>query len=88
MSKLGVLQKLISQKPYLIWYTKNYQDLSLEAIIEAILNYGSWQDFKFTEKTLGVKKIAQIFYKLGAQKRSNFHPLAKNYFSLYFDKYA
>jgi len=32
------LQEFIKNKPYLIWYTKNYDNLSEKAIVESILN--------------------------------------------------
>ncbi len=88
MSELDILREKIRQKPYLIWHSKNFDRLSLNAISEAIFNYGNWEDFKFAEEILGVKKLSQVFEELNTQKRSNLHPLVRNYFSLYFDRYA
>lgn len=88
MLKINQLRDLIKQKPALIWYTKNYDSLSKESIVEAVLNYGSWDDFKKTESILGVKELASVFNELKSHKRSNLHYLANNYFSLYFDKYV
>lgn len=82
------LNKFIKKRPYLIWYTKNYNNLSQEAIIEAVLNYGNFDDFKKILKILGIKKTARIFKKEANKKRSNLRPEVKNYFKLYFKKYA
>jgi len=82
------LQQFIKKRPYLVWSTKNYERLNNEAIIEAVLNYGNWEDFKKIIKILGLKKIAQIFRKEIMQKRCNYRPEVKNYFKLYFNKYA
>lgn len=88
MSKIDLLRGIIKRKPYLIWYTKEYNGLSLGVVAEAIFNYGNWEDFKFAEKVLGVKELARVFNHLSGQKRCNLHPMVKNYFSIYFDKYA
>jgi hypothetical protein len=82
------LNNLIKNRPYLIWHTKNYDKLSQQAIIEAVLNYGSFDDFKKVVKILGIKKTATIFKKGASQKRCNYRPEIKNYFLLYFKKYA
>lgn len=82
------LNKFIEKRPYLIWYTKNYNNLSQEAIVEAVLNYGNFDDFKKILKILGIKKTARIFKKEVNKKRSNLRPEVKNYFKLYFKKYA
>jgi len=37
---------------------------------------------------LGIKKTASIFRKKIAGKRNNYRPEIKNYFELYFKKYA
>lgn len=80
--------KIIKDNPYLIWYTKNYDNLSDESVIEAVLNYGNWHHFKKLIKILGIKKTAKIFEKESNRKRSNYYPEVKNYFTLYFNKYA
>jgi len=82
------INNFIKKRPHLIWYTKNYDNLSEEAIVEAVLNYGNFNDFKKLIKIIGLKKIASIFRKQTKQKRSNYRPEIKNYFLLYFNKYA
>jgi len=82
------INDFIKKRPYLIWYTKNFDNLSADSIVEAVLNYGSWNDFKKMVKILGIKKTASIFRKRSKQKRCNYRPEIKNYFQLYFQKYA
>ena len=82
------LQKFIKKRPYLIWYTKNYDGLSEEAIVESVLNYGDWDDVKKIFAISGIKKIAAIFRKQTKKKRNNYRPEIKNYFQLYFQKHA
>ena len=82
------LSAFIKKRPHLIWYTENYENLSLESIVEAVLNYGNWDDFQELVKISGIKKIAAIFRNKLKQKRCNYDKKAKNYFQLYFNKYA
>lgn len=82
------IHDFIKQRKYLIWYVKDYDALDAEAIIEATLNYGDWKDFLLLSKIIGIKKMARIFRKQIKQKRCNYYPEVKNYFQLYFNKYA
>ncbi|MFA4873164.1 MAG: hypothetical protein WC659_04485 [Patescibacteria group bacterium] len=82
------LQNYIKKKPYLVWSTKNYDGLSDATILEAVLNYGDWDDVQKVIKILGIKKAARIFREKSQQKRCNYLPKSKNYFRLYFNKYA
>lgn len=85
---MKAVNNFIKKRPYLVWHTENYDNLSQEAIVEAVLNYGTFDDFKNLIKILGIKKTAAIFRKEKRKKRSNYRPEVKNYFALYFDKYA
>jgi hypothetical protein len=78
----------IEKRPYLIWWVKNYERLNNEAVVEATLNYGDWEDVQLLFKILGIKTVAKIFQKQIKQKRINYRPKSKNYFSLYFKQHA
>ena len=85
------INKFIKKRSHLIWYTKNYENLSEEAIVEAVLNYGNWNDVQKMISILGIQRVADIFKKgtkLGKMKRTNYDKKIKNYFQLYFDRYA
>lgn len=80
----------IKKRPYLFWSisAQDYKHLSKESIIEAVLNYGDFNDVKKMLSILGQKKTAAIFRKQLKQKRNNYDPKIANYFKLYFNKYA
>lgn len=85
------INEFIKKRPYLIWYTKNYDGLSKEAIVEAVLNYGNWDDVKKMISILGIKKTAAIFRKKSKPSkmgRQNYENKTKHFFTLYFNKYA
>ena len=74
----------------MIWYVKDYNNLSTDAIVEAVLNYGTFSDIKKLFYIIGLKKVALIFRRQirGQRTRNNYNPKIRNYFRLYFDKYA
>lgn len=82
------LADFIKKRRYLVWYTKDFKNLSQEAIVEAVLNYGDFDDVKKLIAILGIKKTAAIFRKNSRKKRCNYRPEVKNYFQFYFNKYA
>jgi hypothetical protein len=86
--KLTRLRQLIREKPYLIWYTKGYDQLDVHAIAEAIYNFGDWEDLQLLHQTISIPEAAKIFDKLASAKRCNLHAMVKNYFTLYYDRYA
>jgi len=88
VAKTRLIQELVKKKPYLIWHTKNYEHLSERSIVENVLNYGSWEDYLFLEKVLGVKQLRGFFEDIKNKKRTNLRPQTINYFSNYFGKYA
>ena len=82
------ITNFIKNRPHLVWYTNNYNNLSKEAIVEAVLNYGDFDDVLEMFNILGIKNVATIFEKQSSKDRSNYRPEIKNYFELYFKKYA
>ena len=82
------LHKLFQDKPYLAWYVANIQTLSEKSMLEHILNYGTWDDFKIAENTFGIKKTSLLFNELKNNKRKNLKDKPINYFTKYFEKYA
>jgi hypothetical protein len=82
------INNFAKKRPHLFWYISDFDILSEEAIIEAVLNNGSWEDVREMIGILGKKKTAAVFKEKSRAKRSNYRPEIKNYFDLYFKKYA
>jgi hypothetical protein len=82
------IRNFAKKRPHLFWYINDFDNLSEEAIVEAVLNYGNWMDTQELLKILGTKKVASIFMQKTTGKRTNYRPEIKNYFTLYFKKYA
>lgn len=83
-----VIQDFIKKHPYLMWYARDLKGVSEEAVVEAVLNYGDFDDVKEIIGILGIKKISRIFHNQVRKKRNNYDPRIEHYFKLYFKKYA
>lgn len=82
------IKEFIKKRKYLVWYVKDVTKLNNEAIVEAVLNYGNWEDVKGLIKILGIKEVARIFKSQVERPRVNYNPMTVNYFALYFQRYA
>lgn len=78
----------LKKRPYIIWFVYDYKNISLESFVENTLNNGNFKDIKEMFNILDIKNTSLIFNKISIKKRSNIKPEIKNYFKLYFDKYA
>lgn len=86
--KISKARDYIRTRPYLMWSTSDYNSLSMEVIVESILNYGDWNDFLFIKDLIGVKNLSMIFEGILKKRRVNLRPPTINYFKMYFNKYA
>ncbi len=85
------LTLFIKNRPYLIWWVKNYDNLDAESIVEATLNYGNWDDVQTLFKILGMREVAGIFRRKSKPSqvgRQNYRSEIIRYFNLYFDKHV
>ncbi|MBN1905419.1 MAG: hypothetical protein JW927_10000 [Deltaproteobacteria bacterium] len=84
------IKEFIQQNGSLFWWVKPEEkmNISINAVVEAILNYGDEKSVKELFDLVGIKTIAEIFNKQISGKRSNYHKRTLNFFKLYFTKHA
>ena len=87
------LKALIRKNAHLFWYSKNSEkeNLPLPVVLEFFINYASREDIKELLRIIGIKEAAKVFFEqLNKSERAanNYEPVSRNYFSLYFNKYA
>jgi len=85
------LGDFIAQRKELIWYIKDPYKLNDESIVEAVLNYGDWDDVQEMIRIMGIENAATAFRRSSKPdkfQRTNYHPKTANYFNFYFNKYA
>ena len=88
IANLNKARNIIRKNPGLIWYTKSYDQLDIRSVAEAVLNYGTWGEFKNLSKIIGVNTLARVFAFLDSMPRNNLLPKVRSYFKLYFKRYA
>jgi hypothetical protein len=82
------LEEFARERRPLFWDVKDPAKLSPAAILERILNYGDMPDVRELFAIIGIKAAARIFARKIRGKRCNYRPEVKNYFKMYFRKYA
>lgn len=88
MIHVDALHQFIQSRPYLVWYVKDLKNLSEDSIIEHTLNYGNWKDCQELIRILGIQRVAEDFRRRAVLSRTNYRPEIKNFFQLYFNRYA
>ena len=87
------LKALIRKNAHLFWYSKNSEkeNLPLPVVLEFFINYADKEDIKALFNIVGIKNAAAVFFEqINKSERAanNYEPVSRNYFSLYFRKYA
>lgn len=84
------MKNFIHENSHLFWWVPDQKkkELSLNAIVEQVLNYGDENNVKALFDLLGVEHVAQIFYRQIASPRCNYFPQVINFFTLYFQRHV
>jgi len=84
------IKAFIRRYSYLFWYTPEdkKEDISINFLVETILNYGDEKSIKKLFELIGINKVAEIFYEQTSRQRINYHKRTVNFFDLYFKRHA
>ena len=84
------IDKFIQENSSLFWWIKPEEkmNVSINALVEAVLNYGNEKSVKRLFDLVEIKKVADIFYRQISGKRSNYHQRTKHFFEIYFKRHA
>ena len=67
--------KWLEDKKHYWWWVPDVSKLDDEAVVEGILNYGRWREFKELKSMLGMKRLEEIFhYMTKVKTRVNLRP--------------
>ena len=80
----------IKEKSNLFWDIpeEKKEEISLDRLVETILNYGTLDDVRKLLSILGIQETFQIFKNAEGRKKLNYFPEIHYFFSLYFSRYA
>ncbi|MBW6460090.1 MAG: hypothetical protein K0B08_05905 [Bacteroidales bacterium] len=81
---------LIRMNRHLFWYIPEMEkeNISLEALVETILNYGDLEAVRQLFNTVGIKTVADIFFRQTNRPRVNYFPQVVHFFTLYFNRHV
>lgn len=87
------IKAFIRENSHLFWHTPDdkKEDISAEFLVETILNFGDMVAVKKLFSLLGIKKVADYFFKSIRQserRKGNFQELTINYFTILFKRHA
>lgn len=84
------LKYLLKKNAVLFWWVpaEKIEELPLESLVEAVLNYGNIEQLRELFSKVGEEKVAAIFREQIKRTRKVYLPMVENYFRLYFDKYV
>ena len=84
------IKEFIRENETLFWGVKpeEKENISLNVLVETILNYGNEKNIRTLFDLVGVKTVAEIFSRQISGKRSNYHQRTKHFFQLYFNRHA
>ncbi len=84
------IKEFIRENTHLFWYIKEdaRENVSIEFLVETILHYGNEKSVKKLFDLVGIRNVADIFYKQISGKRVNYPPRTVHFFDLYFKKNA
>jgi len=81
---------LIQNNSHLFWWVPEEQKkhISTESLIENILNNGDEKSVKDLFELIGIERVADTFFNQINNKRNNYFPQVKNFFTLYFKRHV
>ena len=87
------IKQFIREHSSLFWYTPEdkKEEISVEFLVETILNYGDKNAVIQLFRLLGINKVAEVFFNsinISQRRKGNYHELTVNYFTYVFRKYA
>ncbi|MEO8117392.1 MAG: hypothetical protein ABI653_07050 [Bacteroidota bacterium] len=93
MENSAELKALIRKNAHLFWYTKDSEkeNLPLPVVLEFFINYADKEAIKSLFAIVGIKNAATVFFEQiekSDRAANNYEAVSKNYFTLYFKKYA
>ena len=88
MEHVRDFRDIIRQKPYLLWWVRDYDALNKDAVVEAVLDQGDWEELQEIVEILGRQRVAEIFFEQMSSKRRNYSDKRASFFQNYFSEYA
>ncbi len=77
-SNNDIYEKLVKKRPYLWWWVKDKEKLSVESIVEGVLSYGDMDDVVKLFELLGRNQVERVFRNQIMNDPAASHGVSKN----------
>lgn len=91
MEQSEKLHQFLVKNQDIFWHfdKSKLEKLSLDVVVEYILNFGDEKSVKELFEIVGLQCVAEIFKKNSSnQRRVNYFPEVLNFFRIYFQRHA
>jgi hypothetical protein len=75
-----VYEQLVKPRPYLWWWVADKEELSENAIVEAVLTNGDMEDVELLFRLFGREHVKEIFMSQIKRPRHNYRAQTVNFF--------
>ncbi len=86
------IQRFIKEQEALFWYIPQHKKskISLDTLVEFILNYGDYEACKKLLSIVGTSAVADVFFShIGSERRKqNYFPEIAIFFTQYFERHV
>ncbi|MEK7163853.1 MAG: hypothetical protein AAB768_01775 [Patescibacteria group bacterium] len=83
------MDKWLKEHKSLWWWVGDVTQLNKEAILEGVINFGTWDDFLYLKKQWGLGEVKRLFnYMTKEKKRVNLRKEPIALYANYLTKYA
>ncbi len=76
--------QIVKDRPYLWWWVRNKENLSLESVVQGVLANGDMDDVERVFQLVGRKQVKKIFLQQISRPRHNYRRQTVNFFKKVF----
>lgn len=76
--------QIVKERPYLWWWVKNKENLSLESVVQGVLTNGDMDDVRRLFQLVGRERVKKIFLQQISRSRNNYRRQTVNFFKKVF----
>lgn len=76
--------QIVKERPYLWWWVKNKENLSLESVVQGVLTNGDMDDVRSLFQLVGRGTVKKIFLQQISRPRNNYRRQTVNFFEKVF----
>lgn len=78
--------RIVKERPYLWWWVKDRENLSVESVVQGVLANGNMDDLLTLFQLVGREQVKRIFLQQISMSRHNYRKQTVNFFKKVFSQ--